>query len=121
MDIGVTLDFGVAVHPHDGDTKSALMDLADQRLYELKNAGRESGAGPSSRHAAPLESHPARETPGPDIVSREPASRETTPPRKFPDAPPRINFTPRPSAPGSPSAAWRDALAVRVIFLGCLG
>src|ERR1700693_1233386 len=40
MDIGVTLDFGVAVHPHDGETKSALMNLADQRLYELKNSGR---------------------------------------------------------------------------------
>src|ERR1700693_2179984 len=40
MDIGITLDFGVAVHPHDGETKSALMNLADQRLYELKNSGR---------------------------------------------------------------------------------
>src|SRR5580692_2974354 len=40
MDIGVTLDFGVAVQPHDGETKSALMNLADQRLYQLKNSGR---------------------------------------------------------------------------------
>src|ERR1700730_5919979 len=40
LDIGVTLDFGVAVHPHDGETKSALMNLADQRLYQLKNSGR---------------------------------------------------------------------------------
>jgi diguanylate cyclase (GGDEF)-like protein len=43
LDVGVTLDFGVAVLPQDGDQKSALMSLADQRLYTLKNATR-SGA-----------------------------------------------------------------------------
>ncbi len=40
LDIGVTLDFGVAVHPVDGDQKSALMNLADQRLYQMKISGR---------------------------------------------------------------------------------
>ena len=40
LDVGVTVDFGVAVHPQDGDEKSALMGLADERLYELKLAGR---------------------------------------------------------------------------------
>ena len=33
LDVGVTLDFGVAVLPQDGDQKSVLMGLADQRLY----------------------------------------------------------------------------------------
>jgi diguanylate cyclase (GGDEF)-like protein len=46
LDIGVTLDFGVAVHPVDGDQKSVLMNLADQRLYQMKISGRaKSGAG----------------------------------------------------------------------------
>ncbi|HEY0704616.1 MAG TPA: diguanylate cyclase [Candidatus Acidoferrales bacterium] len=40
LDIGVTLDFGVAVHPVDGDQKSALMNIADQRLYQMKISGR---------------------------------------------------------------------------------
>jgi len=40
MDIGVTLDFGVAVHPNDGDQKPALLGAADERLYELKHSGR---------------------------------------------------------------------------------
>jgi diguanylate cyclase (GGDEF)-like protein len=40
LDVGVTLDFGVAVLPQDGDQKSVLMGLADQRLYTLKNATR---------------------------------------------------------------------------------
>ena len=36
---GVTLDFGVAVYPQDGEQKGDLMGLADKRLYELKHAG----------------------------------------------------------------------------------
>jgi diguanylate cyclase (GGDEF)-like protein len=43
LEVAVTLDFGVAVLPQDGDQKSVLMGLADQRLYTLKNATR-SGA-----------------------------------------------------------------------------
>src|SRR5580692_4066231 len=53
MEVGVTLDFGVAVHPQDGDQKSALLSLADQRLYQLKNVGR----APSP--VIPLETHPS--------------------------------------------------------------
>jgi len=37
---GVTLDFGIAVQPVDGEQKSALLGIADDRLYELKNGGR---------------------------------------------------------------------------------
>ena len=71
MEVGVTLDFGVAVHPQDGDQKSALLSLADQRLYQLKNVGR----APS--HVIPLETHP----------SREPASTVPPPQREAHAAP----------------------------------
>jgi diguanylate cyclase (GGDEF)-like protein len=40
LGIGVTLDFGVAVHPQDGAQKAELMGVADERLYELKHEGR---------------------------------------------------------------------------------
>ena len=60
MDVGVTLDFGVAVHPQDGESKSELMGLADKRLYELKHAGPRSRRLASSR-VVPIESHVARE------------------------------------------------------------
>lgn len=40
LDIAVTLDYGIAVHPQDGDAKEALLRIADQRLYQLKNAPR---------------------------------------------------------------------------------
>src|SRR3984957_6248935 len=36
--LGVTIDFGVAVYPQDGEQKSDLMGLADKRLYELKHS-----------------------------------------------------------------------------------
>jgi diguanylate cyclase (GGDEF)-like protein len=78
---GVTLDFGIAVYPQDGDLKRTLLGLADKRLYELKNAGRESGATPFSRRGRPLETFPPREekeTPAP----REPAPREIPKPRE---------------------------------------
>ncbi len=71
MEVGVTLDFGVAVHPQDGDQKSALLSLADQRLYQLKNVGR----APS--RVIPLETHP----------SREPASTAPPPQREAHAAP----------------------------------
>jgi len=65
MDIGVTLDIGVAVQPHEGETKSALMNLADQRLYQLKNSGR-----PGAR-VIPLEPQAPREVPTVAPTQRE--------------------------------------------------
>ncbi|MGA8223372.1 MAG: GGDEF domain-containing protein [Candidatus Acidiferrales bacterium] len=59
LDLGVTLDYGVAVFPQDGEQKAALMGLADERLYELKHADR----APS--RVIPLEPLQPRETPAP--------------------------------------------------------
>jgi diguanylate cyclase (GGDEF)-like protein len=57
MEVDVTLDFGVAVHPQDGDQKSALLGLADQRLYQLKNSTR------AAPRVIPLETRASRESP----------------------------------------------------------
>ncbi|MGH9738714.1 MAG: diguanylate cyclase [Candidatus Acidiferrales bacterium] len=43
LKIGVTVDFGIAVYPQDGDQKSELLSIADRRLYKLKHAA-EAGA-----------------------------------------------------------------------------
>jgi diguanylate cyclase (GGDEF)-like protein len=92
LEIGVTLDFGVAVHPQDGDQKSALMGLADKRLYELKHSGR----APS--RVIPLEPQPARERePQPmrePQPTREPAPAPAAAP--VPPPPPRVP----PASPG---------------------
>src|ERR1700677_4881746 len=102
MDIGVTLDFGVAVHPHDGETKSALMNLADQRLYQLKNSGR------AGARVMPLETQAQREIPTAAPAQREPpaapqADRPTvvTPTARTEATPPTIPF----EAPPDPQRA----------------
>ncbi len=40
LHVGVTLDFGAAVFPEDGDKKNELLEVADKRLYQLKAASR---------------------------------------------------------------------------------
>src|ERR1700690_3844371 len=57
--VGVTLDFGIAVYPQDGEQKSELMGLADKRLYELKHAG---GTSPRVIQLE-TQSHPATSVP----------------------------------------------------------
>ena len=78
MEVGVTLDFGVAVHPQDGDQKSALLSLADQRLYQLKNLGR------APTRVIPLES----------ASTAPPAQRETPAAPTPPSAQPPVISTP---------------------------
>lgn len=73
LTIGVTLDFGVAVHPQDGDQKSTLMGLADKRLYELKHSGR------TPPHVIPIEPQPIREREAPPAPAAPPAPRSTAP------------------------------------------
>jgi diguanylate cyclase (GGDEF)-like protein len=85
LDLAVALDFGAAVYPQDGDQKAALLSLADDRLYQLKPAGR----GPS--RVIPLEPLPQREAP-------------TPPPTQPPQAPPRV-VAPAPVTTPSPKAA----------------
>jgi diguanylate cyclase (GGDEF)-like protein len=109
MDIGVTLDFGVAVHPHDGETKSALMNLADQRLYQLKNTGR-----PGAR-VIPLETPAPREVPPTAPAPREaPATPQVvsppivTPPVKTEAAPPPTPLQ-KPAEPQRPTAPYVEA------------
>jgi diguanylate cyclase (GGDEF)-like protein len=117
LDIGVTLDFGIAVHPQDGDSKRTLLGLADKRLYELKNIGREAGPTPFSRRGRPLETFPPRgreesretsgesaprEIPPKDTAREESASREA-PPRENPPAERKPFARPSPPA-GSPPA-----------------
>jgi diguanylate cyclase (GGDEF)-like protein len=58
FEIKVTLDFGIAVYPQDGEQKGALLRLADERLYQLKHADR------TPPRLIPLEEPPpAREVP----------------------------------------------------------
>ncbi len=101
MEIGVTLDFGVAVHPHDGETKSALMNLADQRLYQLKNAGRPApevvpAETPGPREIPPAAATAQREAPAAPQTIRPPVMM---PPVKTEAPPPQAPLHTTPQAP----------------------
>lgn len=83
IDVGVTLDFGVAVHPHDGDQKGALLSVADQRLYALKHSTRTAPrVVPTEPEPSPLPApvpqpprvSPPPPAPGPSVV-RQTAER----------------------------------------------
>jgi diguanylate cyclase (GGDEF)-like protein len=72
LDPGVTLDFGIAVQPVDGEQKSVLLGIADDRLYELKNGGR------STSRVIPLISQvPRGDSGGEAATQHDPASRSS--------------------------------------------
>jgi diguanylate cyclase (GGDEF)-like protein len=88
LSTSVTIDYGIAVHPQDGDTKEILVRLADERLYQLKNAPRaEARPADVSKPAPSIRTEPV----APPLASKAsavsvgpfPASRET------PKQPPR--------------------------------
>ncbi|MGC2332136.1 MAG: GGDEF domain-containing protein [Candidatus Acidiferrales bacterium] len=97
IEVGVTLDFGVAVHPQDGDQKSDLLRTADERLYELKRSGR-------APRVVPIETHPARES-APAPAPKPPAAQlpvAAPPPRApapVPPAVPPVVAAPPPTPP----------------------
>lgn len=74
LGVGVTLDFGVAIYPQDGELQRALLTVADERLYELKHAGRA-----TQSRVIPLETH--RESAAP------PKAAAATAPEPVPDRP----------------------------------
>lgn len=69
LDVALALDYGIAVFPEDGDLQEGLLRLADERLYQLKNSGRNHLAPPPPPPPAP-ESHPAATPPSPAFVPR---------------------------------------------------
>ncbi len=78
LNIGVTVDFGIAVYPQDGEQKSELLGIADGRLYELKHA-----TGEGAR-VTPMPPPPPREAaPAPELKPAEsaPSGAPPTPER----------------------------------------
>lgn len=85
LEIGVTLDFGIAVFPEDGDKKDDLMATADQRLYDLKYERRPKAEAtphqeaPQQRPSPPEVPKPIASTPRPTVpgpTPRVPSSRQ---------------------------------------------
>jgi diguanylate cyclase (GGDEF)-like protein len=101
----VTLDFGVAVLPNDGEEKEGLLRLADERLYQLKFAGRVNNA-----RVIPIEAPQARET-APREAAPPPPARPAAPgPVVVPPASPSVaaaGAAPRPAPKPAPPYAER--------------
>jgi len=53
LEVPLTLDYGIAVFPGDGDQREALVRAADRRLYEMKRPGA-AGAPSASGTGAPV-------------------------------------------------------------------
>jgi diguanylate cyclase (GGDEF)-like protein len=131
LDIGVTLDFGVAVHPVDGDQKSALMNIADQRLYQMKISGRakSSSRQPDASTAPQSASSPATEerepTPIADPALRRPlrqlgsfTSVGSTVPTPITVRAPQVPAQPPTAAGSAPAAAKEHRKWERVSLAG---
>ncbi len=109
LDIPISLDFGISVHPQDGEQKETLLKLADERLYHQKKSSRSHSRAaelerpPTPREAASQRTSPdAPEIPGPrePVIPREKiAPEEKAAPREIPvprvTPPPREDFVPR--------------------------
>jgi diguanylate cyclase (GGDEF)-like protein len=94
LEPGVTLDFGVAIHPQDGEQKRALMGLADERLYQLKHTGRK------TLRVIPSETQESREAAVPPLQETDPSRQASAASRETP-APPRQEVAAQPPPPST--------------------
>jgi diguanylate cyclase (GGDEF)-like protein len=62
FEVPLALDYGVAVCPEDGDQQEALIRVADERLYALKNSMRGHTSRVVTMEREPAAATPARET-----------------------------------------------------------
>lgn len=60
IDAPLALDFGVSFYPEDGENKESLIRVADERLYQFKNASRAPAA--AAARVIPMDTPAARET-----------------------------------------------------------
>jgi diguanylate cyclase (GGDEF)-like protein len=61
LDLPLSMDYGIAICPEDGDTREALLRVADDRLYKFKHATREAAAAPEPARVISMETVAARE------------------------------------------------------------
>lgn len=110
LGIAVALDYGLAVYPQDGEYKGTLLQLADDRLYALKQARRDGG------HVLPIEAAASRTVfPAPEKVAEGAKLLEGNPPQD------EVHLTQRKwervSLAGTRSYAALDAPARKAVVL----
>jgi diguanylate cyclase (GGDEF)-like protein len=93
LNVGLALDYGLAVYPDDGERQETLIRVADERLYELKNNGTTEPPRSVSRPAPAVEQPPAAPTATP--VAQSPTAPPASLPADLPAATPKPTGTER--------------------------
>jgi diguanylate cyclase (GGDEF)-like protein len=113
LTISVSMDHGVSTYPQDGEQRDQLIRVADERLYEAKQANHRK----VDTTAAPQEA-PSAAPSAPAPAAAEPASRAPAQPAPEPavsEAPPPAPLTvetPAPTRLASPLETSRPAFPV---------
>jgi len=120
LGVPVTIDYGIAVHPQDGDAKESLLRVADKRLYEHKSVSRTRTAFSPHVTPAPHATETPRAEHKPDAPERN--SSAAAAPKPTPEAPstagapatakmPQVVPIAEPKAPGQRRKWERISLA----------
>jgi diguanylate cyclase (GGDEF)-like protein len=80
MNLGIplALDYGLAVYPDDGELQEALIRVADERLYQLKNESRTVAGGGSRPGATERDAKIASPVPPQNLPYVEPSTEGKT-------------------------------------------
>ena len=110
LEVPVTIDYGIAVHPQDGDTKEILLRVADKRLYEHKSVSRTRSVFSSLAARTPETARAERK---PDAPERNSAAAAPTPETTAPPTAKMPQVVPigEPKAPGQRRKWERISLA----------
>jgi len=108
FDVPLTLDFGIAVSPGDGEERESLVRLADRRLYEMKTAARFRDAGGEARDQRGFAEAPAAAAPRTPVA--EPA--EDTPDGGQEDGRDRRHWERVPLTGTSAHVVWQEGAMV---------
>lgn len=116
LELPLALDYGIAVFPEDGDQQEMLVQLADDRLYQMKSAERPPESKPAVRPAPPPPERPAPPPPIPRRVVpiESPLTKPLVaalnataqPPAPTAPPPPRSAAAAPPPAAGSETRKW---------------
>lgn len=93
----ISFDYGLAVHPEDGDQTDVLQHIADQKLYRMKGVGREGSRRAASQRAA------EQSAPSPEPAQPSTAAAPSAPAAETPNVPPETSAAPQ--APKTPATA----------------
>jgi diguanylate cyclase (GGDEF)-like protein len=100
LTISVSMDHGVSTYPQDAEQRDQLIRIADERLYESKQADHQKADGTAPSEDAATAAPPASAPPAAEPAS--PAAAHPSPERVVPEPPPPPPITVETGAPSHP-------------------